>query len=485
MFAHDNRMISLLYMLADGVLAVASFCIAYSVRWYLTSMGWLPRLFPVYFYLWIVPVVVVLWLGTGLASGIYREIREEEMRRAFVDPVRVGVISTTLLFALTFAVKGEYISRWLLGLCAVTCVVSMILFRLLARRLAGTLRGAFGGYRYFLLVGNTPQAVDIARAIEANEPRGMRLSGFALLPAVNSVSTPAAQADSSWQGGLRRRYPTYQLEQLSALLREHIIDEVIFAVSKAEFERLEDTFLECEEEGVRVRVLLSFFPHVFSKISLGRLRDMPLLTFSPTPENEYLLLLKRVMDLLGSMVMLALLSPLFLFLAILIKLTSEGSVFYRQTRCGLGGRKFTLYKFRSMRKDADRLRQELEALNEMDGPVFKISNDPRCTPVGRLMRRLSLDELPQLFNVFKGDMSFVGPRPPLPEEVKQYEPWQRRRLRMQPGLTCLWALEGRNNLSFQRWMELDLEYIDTWSPGLDWKIMLKTIPVVLLGRGAS
>jgi lipopolysaccharide/colanic/teichoic acid biosynthesis glycosyltransferase len=138
-----------------------------------------------------------------------------------------------------------------------------------------------------------------------------------------------------------------------------------------------------------------------------------------------------------------------------------------------------------MRKDADRLRQELEALNEMDGPVFKISNDPRCTPVGRLMRRLSLDELPQLFNVFKGDMSFVGPRPPLPEEVKQYEPWQRRRLRMQPGLTCLWALEGRNNLSFQRWMELDLEYIDTWSPGLDWKIMLKTIPVVLLGRGAS
>jgi lipopolysaccharide/colanic/teichoic acid biosynthesis glycosyltransferase len=172
-------------------------------------------------------------------------------------------------------------------------------------------------------------------------------------------------------------------------------------------------------------------------------------------------------------------------LAILIKLTSRGPVLYRQTRCGLGGRKFTVYKFRSMRADADLLREELAALNEMDGPVFKIKNDPRCTAVGSFMRKFSLDELPQLVNILKGDMAFVGPRPPLPEEVEKYERWQRRRLRMQPGLTCLWALEGRNKLNFRRWMELDLEYIDNWSPSLDWKIILKTIPVVLLGRGAS
>jgi lipopolysaccharide/colanic/teichoic acid biosynthesis glycosyltransferase len=183
--------------------------------------------------------------------------------------------------------------------------------------------------------------------------------------------------------------------------------------------------------------------------------------------------------------LLVVLSPLLLVLAALIKLTSRGPVLFKQTRCGLGGRKFTLLKFRSMHPDADLLREELEALNEMDGPVFKIRDDPRCTPMGRFMRKFSLDELPQLVNVLKGEMSFVGPRPPLPEEVERYESWQRRRLRMQPGLTCLWALEGRSKLSFRRWMELDLQYIDNWSPALDLKIFLRTIPVVLLGRGAS
>ncbi len=210
-----------------------------------------------------------------------------------------------------------------------------------------------------------------------------------------------------------------------------------------------------------------------------------MLTFSTTPESEDLLLLKRVVDFVMALVFLIALSPFCMVLAILIKLTSRGPVLYRQTRCGLGGRKFTVYKFRSMRADADLVREELAALNEMDGPVFKIKNDPRCTAVGAFMRKFSLDELPQLVNILKGDMAFVGPRPPLPEEVEKYERWQRRRLRMQPGLTCLWALEGRNKLNFKRWMELDLEYIDNWSPSLDWKIILKTIPVVLMGRGAS
>jgi lipopolysaccharide/colanic/teichoic acid biosynthesis glycosyltransferase len=212
---------------------------------------------------------------------------------------------------------------------------------------------------------------------------------------------------------------------------------------------------------------------------------MPLLTFSTTPENEFLLLLKRVVDLVMALALSAVLSPVCVLLALAIRLTSRGSILYRQTRCGLGGRRFTLYKFRSMRPDAHLQLRELMPLNELDGPVFKIRDDPRCTPVGRIMRKFSLDELPQLINILKSDMSFVGPRPPLPEEVARYEPWQRRRLRMKPGLTCLWALEGRNKLNFRRWMELDLQYIDTWSPGLDWKILLRTIPVVLLGRGAS
>jgi lipopolysaccharide/colanic/teichoic acid biosynthesis glycosyltransferase len=171
--------------------------------------------------------------------------------------------------------------------------------------------------------------------------------------------------------------------------------------------------------------------------------------------------------------------------AILIKLTSPGPVIYRQIRCGLNGRKFWFYKFRSMYQDADQDQPLLQHLNEADGPVFKIARDPRVTPIGKLLRKTSLDELPQLFNILKGDMSFVGPRPPLPEEVAHYEKWHRRRLRMKPGLTCLWALEGRSQLTFARWMKLDMDYIDHWSLALDFKILLRTIPRVLTGRGAS
>ena len=171
--------------------------------------------------------------------------------------------------------------------------------------------------------------------------------------------------------------------------------------------------------------------------------------------------------------------------AILIKLTSPGSILFRQQRCGLNGRLFDMYKFRSMVDDAEHHRFELDALNEMDGPVFKSSYDPRITRVGKFIRRFSIDEFPQFYNVLRGDMSLVGPRPPLPQEVARYERWQRRRLSMKPGMTCLWQISGRNEVSFEDWMKLDLTYIDNWSLLLDLKILLKTVPVVLLGRGAK
>ena len=228
-------------------------------------------------------------------------------------------------------------------------------------------------------------------------------------------------------------YSVFDLAQLPELLRQQVIDEVIFAITKDDLERLGDSFRACEVEGVKSRVLLTFFPHEISKVYLEHLGEKPLLTFATTPENDYLLLLKRVLDFVLALTLLVLLSPLMALVALFIRLTSGSPVLFRQTRCGLSGRKFTLYKFRSMRPDADLRREELEALNEVDGPVFKISHDPRCTPIGRFMRKFSLDELPQLLNILKGDMSFVGPRPPLPEEVVKYESWQRRRLRMLPG----------------------------------------------------
>lgn len=482
MFSRHNRVIGLFYLVVDAILALASFGGAYWIRLHGIIS---PRpLYPLSNYIWIVPLCIGVWVGVGIVLGAYREIREEELRRAFLDPARIGFIATTLLFAFTYALKLEYISRLLLGLYAALDLAAMVMFRLAGRWFSEPLRRTFAGLRHFLLVGDTREAREIAQLIEANESRGMRLFALVQVGGASAVGMPKGVNASAGQG-LRREYPIYALENIPELLRRHVIDEVIFALSKDDLEKVQETLLVCEEEGVRTRLLLSFLPHVISKVQLDHLREMSLLTFSTTPESEDLLLLKRVVDFVMALAFLVTLSPLFFVLAILIKLTSRGQVFYRQTRCGLGGRKFTVYKFRSMRTGSDLLRDELAALNEMDGPVFKIKNDPRCTPVGAFMRKFSLDELPQLVNILKGDMSFVGPRPPLPEEVEKYERWQRRRLRMQPGLTCLWALEGRNKLNFKRWMELDLEYIDHWSPSLDWKIILKTIPVVLLGRGAS
>jgi exopolysaccharide biosynthesis polyprenyl glycosylphosphotransferase len=475
MFSRHNRMISVFYLCADTLLALISFWVAWEVRSHLV----LPRrLYPVSNYPWIVPLSVGIWLIVGLLAGIYREINEADLRRLFADPLKVGLMATILLFAVTFAIKFQHLSRLLLVLYAAADLVAMTLFRLVARRFAGALRRSLAGLRSFLLVGEGPQVIEVARTIEAYETRGMRLLGF-----VRTGSAPPASLEQS--PPLHGSYPVFDLTQLPELLRQHVIDEVIFAISSDDLERLGESFLACEVEGVKTRVLLTFFPHVISKVYLERLGEKPLLTFATTPENEYLLLLKRALDFVLALTLLALLSPLMVLLALLIRMTSPGPALYRQTRCGLGGRKFTLYKFRSMRVDADLRREELEALNEVDGPVFKIARDPRCTAMGRLMRKFSLDELPQLVNIVKGDMSFVGPRPPLPEEVEKYERWQRRRLRMPPGLTCLWALEGRSRLNFRRWMELDLDYIDHWSLVLDCKILLKTVPIVLLGRGAS
>jgi exopolysaccharide biosynthesis polyprenyl glycosylphosphotransferase len=230
--------------------------------------------------------------------------------------------------------------------------------------------------------------------------------------------------------------------------------------------------------------MLSFFPHVTSKVYLEALLDLPLLTFTTTPQSEYLLFLKNALDFSLSLVLILLLSPFFVVIALLIRLFSGPPIIFRQVRCGLGGRTFVLYKFRTMIPDAENLKEQLDHLNEMSGPVFKIKDDPRCTRLGRVLRKFSLDEFPQLFNVLKGDMSFVGPRPPLPREVENYQSWQRRRLRMKPGLTCLWQVSGRSQVDFEEWMRLDLEYIDNWSLMLDLMIFLKTIPVVLTARGA-
>ncbi len=238
------------------------------------------------------------------------------------------------------------------------------------------------------------------------------------------------------------------------------------------------------ERGICTRIgLLYSYGDRHPKIE--RLGDVPLLSFDPTAVGDAGLFAKRCVDLAVAIPCILLLLPVIAIVAIAVHRSSAGPVLFRQTRVGLHGRQFTLLKFRTMRAGAEADQDKLEHRNEMSGPVFKLRDDPRVTRVGRFLRRFSLDELPQLWNVVKGDMSLVGPRPPTPEEVEQYKPWQRRRLSMRPGLTCLWQVAGRNEIDFDRWVALDLEYIDNWSPWLDVKILLRTVPAVLTGRGAS
>jgi exopolysaccharide biosynthesis polyprenyl glycosylphosphotransferase len=324
-----------------------------------------------------------------------------------------------------------------------------------------------------MVVGTGVRAVRLARGLEQSSQYGIRLRGFL-------SESPTAPAEIQ----LRASYKVLPIGDLHSILRQHVVDEVIFAVGSESLAELEEVFLMCDEEGVRTRVAVDFFPHVNSTVSLDRFGETPLLTFSAAPYDEIRLLLKRITDIAIAAAGLVVLSPWMAAIAMLIRLTSPGPAIFRQVRCGLNGRLFLFYKFRSMVENAEDLKKELEHLNVRE-TVFKIPGDPRLTGIGRFLRKFSIDEWPQLWNVLRGDMSLVGPRPAVPGEVEHYKRWQRRRLRMRPGLTCLWAISGRDNVDFETWMKMDMQYIDNWSLALDWKILLRTIPRVLSGRGAN
>jgi len=275
------------------------------------------------------------------------------------------------------------------------------------------------------------------------------------------------------------------LTQLPSLLHERAIGCVIFNVSRTYFDEVEKAVLACEIEGVEAWLTADFMRTSIARPSIADFHGKPILMFRSTPAISWQLIVKRLMDIVGAGLGLLILGPLVMVpVAIGIRLTSPGPILFRQKRSGLHGREFTMYKFRSMVDNAEMLRVELETFNEMTGPVFKMKRDPRVTPFGRFLRKTSIDELPQLWNVLKGEMSLVGPRPPIPTEVAKYDTWHRRRLSMKPGLTCLWQISGRNGIGFDQWMKLDLEYIDHWSLWLDLKILARTIPVVLSGLGA-
>jgi exopolysaccharide biosynthesis polyprenyl glycosylphosphotransferase len=323
-----------------------------------------------------------------------------------------------------------------------------------------------------LVVGCGPEAVAFARSLRERGAWNNRFLGHVCIP--GEVCDAAAQP--------RRG----DLNQLEKLLDTEVVDEVVFAARERPLHELEPALDACNLRGVDVLMQVPNMP------SSGHMEianvtgfDMPLLGYSRAPTGELRLMGKRLLDIVGALAAIIVFMPVMIATAIAIRLESPGPILFRQVRSGKNGRKFVMYKFRSMCADAERKKAELLHLNEMDGPVFKIRRDPRITRVGAFIRKSSIDELPQFFNVLLGTMSMVGPRPPLPSEVAQYEPWQRRRLSVRPGITGMWQVSGRNAIDFQKWMELDLAYIDNWSLWLDLKILFRTLPAVIARSGAS
>ena len=485
----------------DLALVAAAFLAAFAVRTaFLPRLapGTFPsRLYPLAEYLPLLPLALAIWGVLLLSSGRYRSHRTVPLIDEAWAIVRVCTTGAVLFTLILYVgrldqriLEDDQISRSWVLMFGVFSLLFLLSEKLAIRLTSRYVRMHGFNYRTVLIVGTNPTGREIAHAIDSHRFWGFRVLGF-----IAASEEAAAEGNGHGAAGSNgngngtwgaRRYPVLGgIDDIPRVVEEHVVDDVIFAVHRRELDRLEDLFLSLQEQGIRTRFAMNLFPHTRAQVGVEELDGIPLLSFATTPTSLTQLMLKRAVDVALAALLLVLALPAVGLVALLIKLTSGGSVLFRQTRCGLNGRAFTLYKFRTMVEDAEERRRELEHLNEMNGPVFKLRSDPRVTAVGRFLRKYSLDELPQLWNVLRGDMSLVGPRPPIPEEVRRYQRWQRRRLAMKPGLTCLWQISGRNEVDFDRWMQLDLEYIDSWTPMLDVKILLKTIPVVLSGRGAS
>ncbi len=479
MLKQQARLIARIVYLSDLVLTSVAFFTAFFIRDVVLPVVFPQHfptgLFPLQDYLKIFPLILVIWSILLFSYHSYHSHRTIPLTREALTIFRVVIVGNVLLATVAYLMPLRQLSRAWFILFALLSAIFLVAEKIFLRVLARYVRSKGLNYRTILIVGTGRRATDVARMIAGHNYWGYKILGFV---------TDGHRLPNGWA-----RYRVFgAVPDLKRILESPMaepVDEIVFAVTRKKLDEMKQIFLMCEELGIRTRVAMNIFPNRVARIELEELEGIPFLTFTTTPSNETQLAAKRMLDVSVSMLLLLLAAPIILFAALAIRLSSPGSVFFKQERIGLNGRIFTLYKFRTMIADAHQRRAELNHLNEMTGPVFKSKVDPRVTPVGRFLRRFSLDELPQLWNVLRGDMSLVGPRPPIPEEVEAYHRWHRRRLSMKPGLTCLWQVSGRNNVDFERWMKLDLQYIDNWSPSLDFKILLRTIPAVLSGRGAS
>jgi exopolysaccharide biosynthesis polyprenyl glycosylphosphotransferase len=420
--------------------------------------------------------LLLLWHALFSAFGLYRSHRLSSRSAEAADIVKATVLGTLVLMVSAFLFHIRMVSsRYLIVFCVISSVllvVSRLVLRLFLERTR--LRGR--NLRNVLIVGTSRRAIEFANKIQESAELGYRVIGF---------------ADQHWDGIHQLQEGGYSLacdlRDLPEFLRTNVVDEVVIALPVRSFhDAASRVAAACEQQGIIVRVLSNIFDLKMARSRAEEMEGDFFITHYTGGIDGWPLIMKRVLDFSVALIVLVIVSPVMLMAALLIKVTSPGPIFFTQKRIGRNKRKFTIYKFRSMTVDAESRIEQMHHLNEVSGPVFKIMNDPRITPVGRFLRKTSIDELPQLFNVLKGDMSLVGPRPlPIRDYEGFSEDWHRRRFSVRPGITCLWQVNGRSSIPFEKWMELDMQYIDKWSLWLDLKILARTIPAVLKGFGAA
>lgn len=469
MFDERSEQVNRSMFLLDIFTMSLAFLISYWLRLYLFEDS------PVDFFshFSVFPLILFLMMLFLSYFGAYVSPRRMTVVRMIWSIFRAEFISMGLLFTLLFLLNIDYVSRVVIGAFSLSSFLLLIGVRLSYIWYFKNSLKKGENYKKVLIIGTGMRAYALSEALRQRSEWGIDIIGH-IDPEADRVGTKVLE--SSVLG---------TVDDISIILKQNVVDDVILAIPRTMLSDVEDIAHACEEEGINLRFMADLYDLQVTRVSLSEVGNIPLLTLEPIALDETKLFFKRCFDLILITISLPLLIPLFLIIAIAIKLDSKGPVFFVQQRVGLRKRLFGMIKFRSMVENAEALMQDIEHLNEAEGPIFKIKNDPRVTSVGRFLRKTSLDELPQLINILLGHMSLVGPRPMSIRDVDLFDRGkQRRRFSVKPGITCLWQISGRSSLPFSKWLELDLQYIDNWSLFLDIKILFKTFPAVIFSKGA-
>ena len=452
----------------DAVIVWICFFLAYDIRHCFAGI------YPIKTYVWGLRGITALWVTLLYFSGMYMSFRLKKLSDIIFIILRCAFIGFLTMTSIGFFFKIAYVSRSFILLIFMLSSFALIIEKMALIYIFREIFKRGFNFRNMLIVGTGPRALRFIDEVDRSKEIGLKIIGLADDdPALISQEIHGYRVIGT-------------IKDIPQIIKAHSVDVVVFIVPRSWLDKIEQAVHYCQTVGIRASVAMDFFKMDFSIAQESNMFGLPLLTFERTHYQLGHLLIKRIIDIVGSLIALIILLPFLGIIAIVVKSTSPGGALFKQQRCSLNGRVFTLYKFRTMVSDAEAQLETLRSYNLMEGPTFKMENDPRVTRVGWFLRKFSLDELPQFWNVLKGEISLVGPRPPLPQEVKQYDQWQRRRLSMRPGITCLWQISGRNNIKdFNEWANLDLEYIDHWSLWLDFVILIKTIPVVLFTRGSK